>query len=381
MDEAPWPIGPRPEGGLDGTSTANTQAGSPKERRGAAEGESGRSRDTDESQNRASTATRLNSSSVPAADTSGGRASGKFPSRGVRVGAKRVMTTADGFRPLVPRVTAEPVDERPNLSNGGGGGSTAAAAAAAGEDAGVDAELLNAALQAVLADATLSREGLHRMLNARQRRPLREDSSVEVKLPCRNGEISEDGVGSGGGSRKPSPREDGRHRRCLTMNDRWAEEIFRAMDHDHSGSITFTDFVAGCLVEKQVGETALRTAFARLDHTRSGLISLEDVRMYLGEDFREEEMVRNMRAISSRADGQVSYDDFKKCLLGGAQPNSRVVTPALSRSASFKALSKLASSTQLNMMGGEEKDLEAEEKAVFKAAAVTDVSAMMRAGI
>lgn len=47
-----------------------------------------------------------------------------------------------------------------------------------------------------------------------------------------------------------------------------AEEIFRAMDQDHSGSINFTEFVAGCLVEKQVGEAALRTAFDRLDHSR-----------------------------------------------------------------------------------------------------------------
>lgn len=38
---------------------------------------------------------------------------------------------------------------------------------------------------------------------------------------------------------------------------------------------------------------------------RSGLISLEDVQLYLGEDFKEEEMARNMRAISSRQDGQV----------------------------------------------------------------------------
>lgn len=51
---------------------------------------------------------------------------------------------------------------------------------------------------------------------------------------------------------------------CLAQ----VEEIFAAMDHDHSGSINFTDFVAGCLVEKQVGESALRTAFARLDHSR-----------------------------------------------------------------------------------------------------------------
>lgn len=33
--------------------------------------------------------------------------------------------------------------------------------------------------------------------------------------------------------------------------------------------------------------------------------------MYLGEDFEEEEMARNMRAISSREDGQVFKDDFK----------------------------------------------------------------------
>lgn len=41
------------------------------------------------------------------------------------------------------------------------------------------------------------------------------------------------------------------------------------MDYNHSGSLSFTEFVAGCLVEKQVGETALRTAFDRLDHSRS----------------------------------------------------------------------------------------------------------------
>lgn len=47
------------------------------------------------------------------------------------------------------------------------------------------------------------------------------------------------------------------------------EEMFNAMDHDKSGSITFTDFVAGCLVQKQVSEAAVRTAFDRLDHSRS----------------------------------------------------------------------------------------------------------------
>lgn len=41
---------------------------------------------------------------------------------------------------------------------------------------------------------------------------------------------------------------------------------------------------------------------------RSGLISLEDVRIYLGEDFDEAEMTRNMRAISTREDTMVRWN-------------------------------------------------------------------------
>ncbi|CAN0068280.1 unnamed protein product [Ectocarpus sp. 13 AM-2016] len=163
-----------------------------------------------------------------------------------------------------------------------------------------------------------------------------------------------------------------RDRWCMKMNHDWAEEIFRAIDHDRSGSTTFTDFVASCLVEKQVREATLQTAFARLDLGRSGLISLDDVKLSLGEDFREDETARNMKAISTREDGQVSYNDFKKCLFWGALPNSQVVTPARSMSASFRALSKMVSSNDLNKMDAEEgKDLEAEERAVGKAAAFT----------
>lgn len=44
------------------------------------------------------------------------------------------------------------------------------------------------------------------------------------------------------------------------------------MDLDNSGTIDFTEFVAGCLVEKQVGEAALHTAFDRLDQTRYVLL-------------------------------------------------------------------------------------------------------------
>lgn len=105
----------------------------------------------------------------------------------------------------------------------------AASAAGAGDDGAVDAEALNYALLAVQADAPVSRAGLHRMLSARQRRPLREDSSP-VSLDeggavgggySGEGEGGDDEGGSSRNSRPASPGPEGRHRRRMTMDDRW----------------------------------------------------------------------------------------------------------------------------------------------------------------
>ncbi|CAM9528213.1 unnamed protein product [Ectocarpus sp. 4 AP-2014] len=188
------------------------------------------------------------------------------------------------------------------------------------------------------------------MLRAVQRKPFREDSEPV----SREGKVAHSAAMSARSSGEASLIHGERDRRCMDMNDDWTKEIFRAMDHDHSGSITFTDFVAGCLVEKHVGEAALQTAMVEAFLDMSGLISLDDVKLYLGEDLREDEMARNMRAISTREDGQASSNYFKKCLLWGALPNSRVVTPARSRSASFsRALSKMVSSNNLHLSRGE----------------------------
>ncbi len=115
-----------------------------------------------------------------------------------------------GCGPRGPRVTAESYDGRPHLDG--------EAAVPAGEDGAVDAEALNAALLAVQADASVSRVGLHRMLSARQRRPLREDSSPVF----REGNNGLDGSGSARDDwRGASPRPEHRHRTCMPMDDLW----------------------------------------------------------------------------------------------------------------------------------------------------------------
>ncbi|CAM9894975.1 unnamed protein product [Ectocarpus sp. 12 AP-2014] len=204
------------------------------------------------------------------------------------------------------------------------------------------------------------------MLRAVHRKPFREDSEPV----SREGKVAHSATMSARSSGEASLINGERDRRCMKMNDDWKS----------SGLWTTTipvvsrlhRFCCG-LPRREAGRRGCPSNGVRQARPRSsGLISLDDVKLYLGEDFREDEMGRNMRAISTRDDGQVAYNDFKKCLLWGALPNFRVVTPVRSRSASFRALSKMVSSIDLNKMeveGG--KDLEAEERAVVKAAAFT----------
>ena len=44
--------------------------------------------------------------------------------------------------------------------------------------------------------------------------------------------------------------------------------MFEAIDVDGSGTIEITEFVAACLVKRQINDAAIKAAFSRLDFTR-----------------------------------------------------------------------------------------------------------------
>lgn len=52
------------------------------------------------------------------------------------------------------------------------------------------------------------------------------------------------------------------------IHDEQVERIFEAMDVNGDGRIDITEFVAACLVKRQVNETAVKAAFERLDQQR-----------------------------------------------------------------------------------------------------------------
>lgn len=193
--------------------------------------------------NHASSTSRPNGSGALSDDPSSSRTSGKTSRRNVRMGGKRLTLTDEGDGDGGggggsaagsgggPRRTREQLpDGRPNLD---------AVVDAAVEDGAVDPDALNAALLAVQADAAVSRAGLHRMLSARQRKPLREDSNPYLHREGNGTDSSstrsprgsttpmkaENNVvtygGSARSSRPETPATQHRNRRFMTMDDRW----------------------------------------------------------------------------------------------------------------------------------------------------------------
>lgn len=133
-------------------------------------------------------------------NTSSGRASGKL----VRVGVKRSAASKEGPPDIsgAPRGTAEPLDGRPNLDP-------------TDDEGAVDPDALKTALLAAQADATVSREGLHRMLRAVQRKPFLEDS----ESVSREGKVAHSAAISARSSGEASPIFGDSDRRFMTMND------------------------------------------------------------------------------------------------------------------------------------------------------------------
>ncbi|KAH8063615.1 serine/threonine kinase [Aureococcus anophagefferens] len=84
-------------------------------------------------------------------------------------------------------------------------------------------------------------------------------------------------------------------------------EVFEAVDHDNTGRISYTEFLAAmlegnCLVQ----EDELADAFDRLDSDDSGAITKDNLRQLLGEP-----------------NGTVDYEEFKKMMLGSSGKRMR----------------------------------------------------------
>jgi len=90
-----------------------------------------------------------------------------------------------------------------------------------------------------------------------------------------------------------------------------AERLFSMLDCDNSHEIEYNEFLAAALVgHVNAHEDLLRRTFSRFDRDESGLISQDELREVLGDNFEGEDIEELMRAVDTSGDGQIDYDEF-----------------------------------------------------------------------
>lgn len=94
------------------------------------------------------------------------------------------------------------------------------------------------------------------------------------------------------------------------------KEIFDAVDHDNTGKISYTEFVAAMLEGTGfVQEDELADAFDRLDSDDSGQITKENLRGLLGNQFSKELVEEMISDGDFKQNGSVDYDEFKRMMM------------------------------------------------------------------
>lgn len=113
-----------------------------------------------------------------------------------------------------------------------------------------------------------------------------------------------------------------------------AEVVFRSLDQDSDGEISYTEFLAGTVACKAVDLDTLHLAFSRFDADGNGVIGAEDLRKVLGRKFKSHGVLDLI--IEAAQDGQsiVSFEDFCSFLQpeGGTLPRTTSLTSTQSYS-------------------------------------------------
>jgi len=95
------------------------------------------------------------------------------------------------------------------------------------------------------------------------------------------------------------------------------QQIFNAVDHDGTGVISYTEFIAACLEGTTIiQEDQLAEAFDRLDADDSGFISKENLRDILGNQFSPELVDEMIKEGDFKQTGHIDFEEFMAFMRG-----------------------------------------------------------------
>eukprot|EP00747_Dinoflagellata_sp_TGD_P146976 gnl/TRDRNA2_/TRDRNA2_176747_c0_seq27.p1 gnl/TRDRNA2_/TRDRNA2_176747_c0~~gnl/TRDRNA2_/TRDRNA2_176747_c0_seq27.p1 ORF type:complete len:521 (+),score=112.15 gnl/TRDRNA2_/TRDRNA2_176747_c0_seq27:42-1565(+) len=112
------------------------------------------------------------------------------------------------------------------------------------------------------------------------------------------------------------------------MNDNRTTQIFEALDSNHDGTIHYSDYLAAmCSTRIALHDDLLKKAFNKFDADSSGFITIDNLRVVLGESFSEQEIAKLIKELDENHDGQISYEEFiHYCRGAGADMRQRWTT-------------------------------------------------------
>ena len=102
----------------------------------------------------------------------------------------------------------------------------------------------------------------------------------------------------------------------LHMSHTEAKLIFNRLDQTGDQEIHYTEFVAAALQAKLLmNEKYIKEAFQKFDVDNTGLISENDLRRVIGDEYKGEEVGQILRQVDYKNNGYIDYDEFVKALM------------------------------------------------------------------
>ena len=94
------------------------------------------------------------------------------------------------------------------------------------------------------------------------------------------------------------------------------QQLFASLDQDHTGVIKYTEFLAACVDEKTYhSEKRIVDAFNKLDYDKTGDLSRENLKEFLGDAVDDVTFDKMFDDIDIAKDGVVHLNEFKAMLL------------------------------------------------------------------